>query len=84
MLELELEGVLVVVVFNKWDFFCYMLRERMYKVLGFVEFRKSRFCESFFIFFVFDSKFDFFDMLEWLNDNIRWMEENRWSNIVIG
>lgn len=80
----ELEGVPVAVALNKWDLSRHMSRERMHQALGLAELRKSRPCESFSTSSVSDSKSDFFDMLEWLNDNTRRTEENRRSNIVTG
>lgn len=82
--ESELEGVPVAVALNKWDLSRHMSRERMHQALGLAELRKSRPCESFSTSSVTDSKSDFFDMLEWLNDNTRRTEENRRSNIVTG
>lgn len=82
--ESELEGVPVAVALNKWDLSRHMSRERMHQALGLAELRKSRPCESFSTSSVSDSKSDFFDMLEWLNDNTRRTEENRRSNIVTG
>lgn len=82
--ESELEGVPVAVALNKWDLSRHMSRERMHQALGLAELRKSRHCKSFSTSSVSDSKSDFFDMLEWLNDNTRRTEENRRSNIVTG
>lgn len=82
--ESELEGVPVAVALNKWDLSRHMSRERMHQALGLAELRKSRPCESFSTSSVSDRKSDFFDMLEWLNDNTRRTEENRRSNIVTG
>lgn len=82
--ESELEGVPVAVALNKWDLSRHMSRERMHQALGLAELSKSRPCKSFSTSSVSDSKSDFFDMLEWLNDNTRRTEENRRSNIVTG
>lgn len=82
--ESELEGVPVAVALNKWDLSRHMSRERMHQALGIAEVMKSRPCESFSTSSVSDRKSDFFDMLEWINDNTRRTEENRRNNIVTG